>query len=231
MAEPRPDKVAVVDEVSGRFEAGSDLMFSEYRGLDVSALAELRMALRKVGGEHKIYKNTLVHLAAERHGIEIKHMLTGPTALTFVAECTDGSPGEAAAVAKALRDFARKNKALVLKGGLLNNTVLGPDDLRTLADLPPRELMLAQVASALAAPTTRLAGLLSALPRNLAYGLKALIDQGGAFLIADHNDNVDEDGHSTGTPANVFDGDTASDVTDIATPGTGSNSADNKEKA
>jgi len=89
--------------------------------------------------------------------------------------------GDAAAVAKTLRDFAKTNPNLVLKGGLLGTKVLSAKDVEALADLPPRDVLLAQLAGAFQAPLTMFAGLLQALPRNFAYGLKALIDkQGGA---------------------------------------------------
>jgi large subunit ribosomal protein L10 len=83
-------------------------------------------------------------------------------------------------VAKALRDFARTNPALVVKGGVMDDRSLTADDARALADVEPREVLLARFAGALAAPMQQFAGLLQALPRNFAYGLQALIDQGGA---------------------------------------------------
>jgi large subunit ribosomal protein L10 len=88
--------------------------------------------------------------------------------------------GDVAAVAKALRDAAKTNPHLVVKGGLLGTKVLSADDVQTLADLPPRDVLLAQLAGAFQAPLVQFAGALQALPRNFAYGLKALIDQGGA---------------------------------------------------
>ena len=97
-------------------------------------------------------------------------MLLGPTAIAFV----EGDPVN---VAKALRDFARTNPALVVKGGLLGENVLDADGARALAEVEPREVLLAKLAGAMAAPMVQFAGLLQALPRNLAYGLKALIDQ------------------------------------------------------
>src|SRR5206468_5325369 len=96
----------------------------------------------------------------------------GPTAIAFV-------DADAASVAKALRDFSRTNPALVVKGGLLGTTVLSARDTSALAELPSREVLLAQIAGAMAAPLQQFAGLLQALPRNLAYGIKALIDQKG----------------------------------------------------
>jgi large subunit ribosomal protein L10 len=170
--DPRPEKVAVVDEVKERFSVASAAVLTEYRGLDVASISQLRRALREAGGEYKIYKNTLVRFAARDLGLEIDELLTGPTAIAFV-------DGDAAAVAKALRDSARANPALVVKGGLLGTKALTAEDVRALADLPSREVLLAQLAGAMAAPLQQFAGLLQALPRNFAYGLKALIDQQG----------------------------------------------------
>ncbi|MBN2622535.1 MAG: 50S ribosomal protein L10 [Acidimicrobiales bacterium] len=179
MENPRPEKVAVVDEVRERFDKTSAALLTEYRGLDVSALGELRRALRDAGGEYKIYKNTLVRFAAREAGLEIDDMLTGPTAIAFVAERPDGEPGDAVMVAKALRDFARNHPALVVKGGVMDSASLSADDARALADVEPREVLLAKFAGALAAPMQQFAGLLEALPRNFAYGLSALIEKGG----------------------------------------------------
>jgi large subunit ribosomal protein L10 len=173
MENPRPEKVAVVDEVRAKLEESSAAVLTEYRGLNVSATADLRRALRDAGGEYKIYKNTLVRIAARDLGLELDDLLTGPTAIAFVT-------GDAVGVAKALQDFAKTNPALVVKGGLLGDQVLSEGDIKALADLEPREVLLAKFAGLLAAPLQQFAGLLEALPRNFAYGLKALIDQGGA---------------------------------------------------
>jgi large subunit ribosomal protein L10 len=180
MENPRPEKVAVVDEVRERFTSASAALLTEYRGLDVTALGELRRALRAAGGEYKVYKNTLVRFAAREAGLELDEMLTGPTAIAFVGEGPDGAPGDAVMVAKALRDFARTYPALVVKGGVMDDRSLSADDARALADVEPREVLLARLAGGLAAPMQQFAGLLEALPRNFAYGLSALIDKGGA---------------------------------------------------
>jgi large subunit ribosomal protein L10 len=183
MEDPRPEKVAVVDEVRERFASSSAALLTEYRGLDVTALAELRRALRDAGGEYKVYKNTLVRFAARDEGLEIDDLLTGPTAIAFVRDGTGaegGTAGDPVLVAKALRDFARGNPALVVKGGIMGENRLSADDAQALADVEPREVLLAKLAGAFAAPMQQFAGLLEALPRNFAYGLKALIDQGGA---------------------------------------------------
>lgn len=173
MENPRPEKVAVVDEVRQRFDNADAAILTEYRGLTVKDIAGLRRTLRQSGGEYKIYKNTLVRFAAADLGLEIDDMLTGPTAIAFI-------DGDAVSVAKALRDFARTNPNLVVKGGLLGNKLLSAKDASALAEIPPREVLLARIAGGLAAPMVQFAGLLQALPRNFAYGLKALIDMGGA---------------------------------------------------
>ncbi len=176
MDNPRPEKVAKVAEVKARFDAADTVLLTEYRGLDVPALAELRRDLREAGGDYKVYKNTLVRFAARDAGHAIDDMLVGPTAIAFVGEKPDGTPGDAAAAAKVLRDFSKKNNALVIKGGLLGDKLLDETQIKALADLPSREVLLARMAGGIAAPLQQFAGLLQALPRNLAYGLKALIE-------------------------------------------------------
>ena len=179
MENPRPEKVAVVDEVRERLDSTSAALLTEYRGLGVSAISELRRALRAAGGEYKIYKNTLVRFAARDLGLELEELLTGPTAIAFITERPDGTPGDAVDVAKALRDFARTNPSLIVKGGVLGTKPLTADEAKALAEVEPREVLLAKLAGALAAPMVQFAGLLEALPRNFAYGLAALIDQKG----------------------------------------------------
>jgi large subunit ribosomal protein L10 len=166
---PRPEKVAVVEEVRERLSSSDAALLTEYRGLKVQELATLRRSLREAGGEYKIYKNTLVRFAARDLGLEIDELLTGPTAIAFV-------DGDAAGVAKALRDIAKTNPLLVIKGGTIGTSTLSAKDVEALADLPSRDVLLAQFAGALQAPLVKTASLLQALPRNLAYGLKALID-------------------------------------------------------
>jgi large subunit ribosomal protein L10 len=173
MENPRAEKVALVDEVRTRLSSSSGAILTEYRGLKVSELAGLRRALRQAGGDYKIYKNTLVRFAVRDLGLQtLEPLVEGPTAIAFVE-------GDAASVAKALRDFARTNPHLVVKGGLLGQNVLSAADAGALAELPSRDRMLALFAGALAAPMQQLASLLQALPQNLAYGVRALIDQQG----------------------------------------------------
>jgi large subunit ribosomal protein L10 len=171
MDNPRADKVAVVNEVRERLAAADGALLTEYRGLTVTELAELRRELAAAGGDYKVYKNTLVRLAvAGTPGAGVSDLLTGPTAIAFVQ-------GDVSAVAKALRDFARTNPHLIVKGGLVGASIMTAADIDVLAELPSREALLAQFAGALSAPLQQLAGLIQALPRNLAYGISALIDQ------------------------------------------------------
>ena len=179
MDNPRPEKVAVVDEVKARLQSSSAAILTEYRGMKVGDLSTLRRSLRAQGGDYKIYKNTLVRFAVKDLGLdELESMLVGPTAIAFVE-------GDAVGVAKALRDYSRTNPLLIVKGGVLGESVLSAADAAALADIPPREVLLARFAGMLAAPMQQFAGLLQALPRNFAYGLKALIDQGGNPGVAE----------------------------------------------
>jgi large subunit ribosomal protein L10 len=179
MENPRPEKVAVVEEVRGRLASANASVVTEYRGLTVAQLAELRKNLAAVG-DFKIYKNTLVRLAiAGSEYEELTELLSGPTAIAFVN-------GEISAAAKTLRDFARTYPALIVKGGLVGASPLSNQDFTRLADLPSRDVLLARFAGALAAPLQQLAGLLQALPRNFAFGLSALLEErGGAPVPAE----------------------------------------------
>jgi large subunit ribosomal protein L10 len=169
----RAHKADVVDEVKTRLGAASASIVSEYRGLSVAELAALRHALTAAGGDYKIFKNTLVRRAVDGGEYQpLSEYLSGPSALTFVQ-------GDLSAVAKALRDFSRANPHLVIKGGLADGSLLTSADLAALADLPPRDVLLARLAGALAAPMQQMAGLLQALPQNLVYGISALIEQRG----------------------------------------------------
>lgn len=171
---PRPEKVAIVEEITAKLQESVAVFVSEYRGMSVGQLADLRTPLRAAGAEHKVYKNTLARLAATQAGMEgLAEHLLGPTALTFVT-------GDSVAAAKALSDQAKANPLLVIKGGMLGTSVMSADDVKALANLPSREELLARLAGAFQAPLVKTAGLLQALPRNFAYGLSALIEQRAA---------------------------------------------------
>lgn len=172
--EPRADKVAVVKEITAKLNDARAIFVTEYRGMSVPQLAEVRNALRPTDAQHVIYKNTLAKLAVADVGIAgIDEHLTGPTALTFVN-------GDVAGAAKALREAAKTQPALIIKGGVLGDAVLSAADVIALADLPSRDELLAKFAGALQAPLVKTAGLLQALPRDFAYGLNALIEKQAA---------------------------------------------------
>jgi len=176
MENPRPEKVAVVSEVRRRFSESDAVLLTEYRGIKVSEMAQLRAALRQAGGEYTVYKNTLVRFAARDLGLDLEDQLTGPTAIAFVPT---GGGGDPVSVAKALREFAKGNPNLVIKGGVLGEKLLSAGDADALADVAPREDLLARLAGLMAAPMQQFAGLLQAVPRSFAYGLAALIEQKG----------------------------------------------------
>jgi large subunit ribosomal protein L10 len=167
-------KAAVVDDIRTRLDGADAAVLTEYRGLSVTDLADLRATLRPAATDYKVFKNTLAKRAADEAGLtEMSDLLVGPVGIAFVRR--DG--GDAVTAAKALRDFARTNPNLVVKGGLLGTRALTPADVDALADVPPREQLLARLAGGFQAPLTKAAGLFQAFTRNFAYGVKAYIDQ------------------------------------------------------
>lgn len=180
MDDPRPEKVAIVAEVRENLSEASAVVLTEYRGLDVPSMAALRSSLAQAGATYKIYKNTLVRLAARELGLDIEDQLTGPTALAFAMPAEEGGRGDAVAMAKALRDFADDNDLLVVKGGLLDDKLLSADEIIALSKLASRDELLARLAGGLAAPMQQFAALLGAVPQKFAYALQALVEAGGA---------------------------------------------------
>jgi large subunit ribosomal protein L10 len=165
-------KSAVIDDITQRLQTAEASMLTEYRGLTVTDLANLRAALRPASTDYKIYKNTLARRAAADAGFtEMAELLEGPVAIAFVRP-----EGDAVTAAKALKDFARGNPNLIVKGGMLGPRVLTVRDVDALADVAPREVLLAKLAGGFQAPLVKAAGLFQAFTRNMAYGIKALID-------------------------------------------------------
>lgn len=137
---PRPDKVAVVDDVRQGLTESTATVLTEYRGLSVDDLAELRARLRATDASYRVVKNTLTRLAVRDVGFDIPDtMLVGPTAITFCV-------GDPVAVAKVLRAFSREHPQLVIKGGVLDGRLLDADETNKLADLESREELLAKLA-------------------------------------------------------------------------------------
>jgi large subunit ribosomal protein L10 len=169
----RADKVAAVAEMTERFQSSSGAVLTEYRGLSVAQMGELRRSL----GEHATFavvKNTLTKIAATDAGVatELTELLSGPSAIAFV----DGDVVEAA---KGLRDFSRANPFLVIKGGVLDGKVMTPDEIVKLADLESREVLLAKLAGAMKASLAGAAATFAALPVQMARLLAALQEQRG----------------------------------------------------
>jgi large subunit ribosomal protein L10 len=174
----RDQKAAVIDEVAGQI-TGSDAVFAvDYRGISVPQAAELRTRLRDADATFRVVKNTLTDLAADRAGADgLKELLQGPTAMTFVR-------GDAAAAAKALRDFRRStgNQLLEFKGGWMNGAPLSAADVDAIAQLPSRDVLIGRLVGGIAAPLTGLASAMNNMIAGLARALQAVADQqaGGA---------------------------------------------------
>jgi large subunit ribosomal protein L10 len=173
----RPDKAATVAELTEQFRSSSAVVLTEYRGLTVSQITQLRRAL----GEHASYavvKNTLTKIAARDAGVDtLDEALAGPSAIAFVS----GDPVEAA---KGLRDFAKAHPVLVIKGGLLEGRYLDADGVKQLADLESREVLLARLAGAMTASLSQAVALFAAPLSKTARTVDALREaraaEGGA---------------------------------------------------
>lgn len=162
-----PDKVAAVAELAESFREANGAVLTEYRGLTVKQLQELRRSLGE-SASYAVAKNTLTKLAAREAGIELdESMLTGPTAIAFI----NGDPVE---VAKGLRDFAKANSPLVIKGGFLDGSSLDADEIKKMADLESREVLLAKLAGGMKASIAGAAGLFNAPLSQTARLLAAL---------------------------------------------------------
>ena len=151
----RPDKAATVSELAEAFRGASAAVLTEYRGLTVKQISALRTALG-TDTSYAVVKNTLTKIAANDAGIEgLDALLSGPTAVAFVQ-------GEPVTAAKALRDFARTHPSLVVKGGVMDGKALTADEVRKLADLESREVLLGKMAGALLASLSNAVYLLNA---------------------------------------------------------------------
>lgn len=149
------EKTAAVAAITERFQGSSAAVLTEYRGLSMAQLTQLRRSLGD-GTTYAIVKNTLTKLAASEAGFPVpEELLTGPTAIAFIS----GDPVEAA---RGLRDFSRTNPLLVIKGGVLDGRALSPDEVRRLADVEPREVLLARLAGAMQGSLAKAAGLFQA---------------------------------------------------------------------
>ena len=170
----REQKAQVIEEVAGAIQESNAVFAVDYRGISVPQAAELRTALRGADSTFTIVKNTLAERAADQVGADgLKELLEGPTAMTFVR-------GDAAAAAKALRDFRRGTGGTLLefKGGWMNGQPLTPEDVDAIAQLPSREVLIGRLVGLIASPLSGLVTALNNLPAGLARQLQAIADQG-----------------------------------------------------
>jgi large subunit ribosomal protein L10 len=168
----RDQKAAVIEEVTGQIQEAEAVFAVDYRGISVPQAAELRTKLREADASFRVVKNTLTERAADQAGAEgLKELLEGPTAMTFVR-------GDAAAAAKALRDFRRATQLLEFKGGWMNGEALTPEAIDAIAQLPSREVLYGRLVGMVASPLTGLASAMGGLIGGLARQLQAMADQG-----------------------------------------------------
>ncbi|MFD7873945.1 50S ribosomal protein L10 [Streptomyces sp. NPDC059378] len=173
----RPDKAAAVAELADQFRSSNAAVLTEYRGLTVAQLKTLRRSLGD-DAQYAVVKNTLTKIAANEAGIDtLDDLFNGPTAVAFIT-------GDPVTSAKGLRDFAKDNPNLVIKGGVLDGKALSADEIKKLADLESREVLLAKLAGAFKGKQTQTAQLFKALPSKFVRTAEALrakqAEQGGA---------------------------------------------------
>lgn len=167
----RPGKEASVADITERFNDSDAALLTEYRGLKVSEIAEVRTALRGSETDYKVLKNTLTRIAVREVGLdELVEMLTGPTAIAFIK-------GDAAAAAKALDEASKKFPVLTIKGGVLNGKIITADQARELAKLEPREVLLAKIAMMMNSAAQQTVNVFSALLRDLGSMLAQVVAQ------------------------------------------------------
>ncbi|TDD24533.1 50S ribosomal protein L10 [Kribbella turkmenica] len=166
----RPDKAAAVAELTDEFRSSNGAVLTEYRGLTVAQLRQLRTALGD-DVNYAVVKNTLTKIAAKDAGVEsFDSLLEGPSAIAFIK-------GDPVVAAKGLRDFAKANPMLVIKGGVLEGKALGSDEISKLADLESREVLLAKLAGAMKAAPQQAVSLFAAPLSQAARLFAALQDK------------------------------------------------------
>jgi len=169
----KEQKTRVVEQLTERLRDTETLMVADYRGLTMPEIDELRSKLLEAGARFTVVKNTLTRRAAEAAGRqEVLELIDGPTAIAFL-----DSEGDPAAVAKILNDTARTNDVLVIRGGLLEGTVVGDAEIKRLATLPSADVLRAQLVGAVAGPLTTVVGLFAAPLRDLVGVIDARIRQ------------------------------------------------------
>lgn len=167
----RADKVAAVTEIKEKLDKTQGAVITDYRGLNVAQVTELRKQLREAGVEYKVLKNTLTIRAVKEIGLEdVIPSLSGPTAIAF-------GYNDPVAPAKVISDFAKANQALEVKGGILDGAFLDSEGVKALAALPSREELLSQVVRGMQAPIAGMVNVLQGNIRNVVYALEAVRKQ------------------------------------------------------
>jgi large subunit ribosomal protein L10 len=190
----REQKAAAVAEIAENIREADAVFAVDYRGISVPQANELRSRLRAADARFTIVKNTLTERAADEAGAEsLKELLEGPTALTFVR-------GDAAAAAKALRDYARQTDLLPFKGGFMDGNPLTPDDITAIARLPSRDVLYAQLVGIVAHPISGLARTLNQLVGGLAVALGQIQEKGLVGGEATPGEADDPDAGPAGDP-------------------------------
>ncbi|MEA3464956.1 MAG: 50S ribosomal protein L10 [Thermodesulfobacteriota bacterium] len=164
-------KTEVVEELAARLATAKAAFLADYRGLTVDEVNELRGKMRETGVEYRVVKNTLLRLAAKDTSFAcLDEYLIGPTAIAIAQE-------DPVAPAKVLFDYAKASKVFELKTAVLNGKLLSSDDIKALAELPSREVLLAKMLGSINAPVSNFVGVLAAVPRSLVQVLGAINDQ------------------------------------------------------
>jgi large subunit ribosomal protein L10 len=170
---PTPEKEAAVGELTGKLQRANLAVLTDYRGLTVRALADLRRQLRTADVEYEVAKNTLLRLAAKNTGVEgADDLLAGPTAVAFCY-------ADIVAPAKTLTEFARTSRILNVRGAVLDGRLIGPEEVLRLATLPPVEQLHAEVVGAIGGPLAGFVGVLNGLLQTLVGTLEARGEQLG----------------------------------------------------
>ncbi|HIU47500.1 MAG TPA: 50S ribosomal protein L10 [Candidatus Fimadaptatus faecigallinarum] len=168
LSQAQEQKKLVVAGIREKLENAKSVVFIDYCGLTVAEVTELRNEFRKAGVEYQVLKNTLIKIAAHDLGITgLDDILNGPTAVAFSME-------DPASGAKVISEFAKKTKKTEVKAGLLDKEVLDVKGVQALADLPPKEVLIARIMGSLNAPITNFVGVLSATLRSLVYAIDAV---------------------------------------------------------
>ena len=169
----KPEKISAVAEITEQFKGSTAAVVTEYRGLSVGNITTLRRALGE-GATYSVAKNTLVKRAAKEAGIEgLDDLFVGPTAIAFIK-------GEPVDAAKALKNFAKDNKALIIKGGYMDGAALSVEEVNKIADLESREILLAKLAGAMKGNLAKAAGLFNAPASQMARLAAALQEKKAA---------------------------------------------------